>query len=406
MPLASVRTRAVKPRRDPFASVYWFPLAAFYAALVLPWSVAGQLGLVWAPAGLRTAAGHGHEMLFGFALAVVAGYVLGPQPPRKLFAVICLWLLARSASLAFPQAWPTGLLNVAFIGALAWHVVPIYLRTAKKWRNKAVAFILMGLVLVVAAFHLAIRLADSAALETRLLLEGILLLSTLMFFMGGRMIAPAIAGHLKDMSKMLKDRVQPNFEGGVLLLLAAALLCQLSTFPFGAPLTALLLLLAALGTLIRFLRWRVWLCFVRADLAALLLGYGWLVAGWLLVALALVSPRLGVTPALHAITVGALGTLTLSVMLRTRMHRALKEPDAWPWAYALSLLPSVAALARLAFGTLSGDVDWLWLAAACWSLGYLGLWLLLLWFNRIERAGGIKAPRRSAPPAVPPDPSA
>lgn len=388
MPLRSVRTRAVKSRRDPFASIYWFPLAALYAMVILPWSVAGQLGVIWAPAGLRSAAGHGHEMLFGFALAVVAGYVLGPQPHRRLFAVMGIWFVARLASLGWPDAWLTGGLNLAFAGALAWHVVPIYLRTAKKWRNKAVAFILMGLVLTVAAFQLATQLADTAQWQARLLLEGILLLSALMFFMGGRMIAPAIAGHLQDMSRMLKDRVQPRFEGGVLLLLGAALLLQLLTFPMSQTVTAVLLLLAALGTLIRFLRWRVWLCFVRADLAALLLGYAWLVAGWVWVAFGLLPTRLAITPALHAITVGALGTLTLTVMLRTRMHRALKEPNAWPWTYVLALLPTLAALARLAFGTITVDVAWLWVASVCWSAGYMGLLVLLLRFNHIEQQGG------------------
>ena len=53
--------------KPPFANLYWFPLAALYAAHILPLSVGGQLGWFSVPAGLETAWGHAHEMTFGFA---------------------------------------------------------------------------------------------------------------------------------------------------------------------------------------------------------------------------------------------------------------------------------------------------------------------------------------------------
>ena len=89
--------------RQTFASLYFFPVAAAYAALALPWSVFAHFGLVEAPPGLNGPLGHAHEMLFGFAMAAVAGYVLGPQPKRWIGLILSLWLVGRLAFLGWPS---------------------------------------------------------------------------------------------------------------------------------------------------------------------------------------------------------------------------------------------------------------------------------------------------------------
>lgn len=364
----------------PFANLIWFPLAALYSALILPWSVAGQSGWLPAPPGLLSGWGHGHEMLFGFALAVVAGYLLGPQPKRHTLLLGAVWLAARITFLGWPQSVVAGLLNAAFVGALAWEVVPVFLKTAKKWRNKSVAVIVIGLVSSVVAFHAALLDGLHFVFARNMLLEAILLLTALMFFMGGRILAPAIAGHMQSKKLRLDARVQPNIEAAVLLLIAAALCINLLPYAGKDPVLGLLLAASAVLTLIRMLRWQPWQCRERLDLLLLLVGYGWLVAGWLLIGWSLLGRAMALSVALHAITVGALGTLSVSVMLRTRMIRALKGPNVQPLVYALVIPVSVAALLRLFVTGLS--VDWaLMLAAGIWSAAFLGLFCVLLWLG-------------------------
>ena len=139
----------------------------------------------------------------------------------------------------------------------------------------------------------------------------VLLLGWLMAFMGGRLLAPAIAGHLDKQGEELHARVQPRIEGAIIVALAFAALC--------APIPALQVAAgagaAAGGALIavRLLRWRLWRCRGRVDLWCLGAGYAWLAAGLLLTGTSLLmssSPR----GALHLVTVGALGTLTLSLV--------------------------------------------------------------------------------------------
>ena len=132
----------LKKRKKP-ASQYLFPLAAAYAALLLPWSSLALLMGVPAPPGLYSVFGHAHELLIGYAMLVVAGYLLGPIESVKIRSLIAVWLLARAGFLFFPGspwAW-SGALAVAGLTA-AW-TVPRFARSAKKWRNKTTAPLLL-----------------------------------------------------------------------------------------------------------------------------------------------------------------------------------------------------------------------------------------------------------------------
>lgn len=371
-------------KKPAFANIYWFPLACAYTAVILPWSVAAQFGFIGAPVGLQTAWGHGHEMLFGFALAVIAGYIAGPQPKPQVFAMVALWCAARFSFLIAPELLLTAILNIAFVLSLVAKLAPIFLRTAKKWRNKSVGLIILGLAISVIGFYGSLQWFEGLLTTRMFLIEAILLLSALMFFMGGRIIAPALAGHFQAQGKFLTHRVQPRFEGSILILLFVLLLGNFLPFGFSQKLMAGLLFIIALLTSIRMLRWRPWHCYNRPDLLVLLLGYAWVVIGWLLLALGLLLPSVSLTLALHALTVGALGTLTLAVMARGRTHRVLKHPNARPWLAVLPLLISVSAILRLTAPWFNYPQTIL-LASAFWAVAFAGLFCWLLWLSAIER---------------------
>lgn len=383
----------VRNAKPSFANIYWFPVAAVYAALILPLSVGGQLGWWPAPPGLQYAWGHGHEMIFGFALAVIAGYISGPMKKRDTFAWMALWLAARASFWLVPTHWISAVINVLFVALLVRKLAPIFLRTAKKWRNKSVGFILIGLLVAVAAYHALQFNEDNAMPITdhahRMLLEAVLLLSTLMFYMGGRIIAPAMAGHFYRNDTYMKDRVQPRFEGSILLILLTVLVLNLNPFIFGSlvaveRINAVLLLLCALLGVIRILRWRPWWCYDRADLMLLLLGYSWIKIGWVFIALSFWDASFSITQALHAITVGALGTLTFTVMARARAHRVLRDPNAKPWFFAIPLMISIAAALRLT-ATYWDYTLAMKLAVTLWTVSFSALVVWLVWLRKVER---------------------
>lgn len=363
------------PRKSrlPFANAWFFPAAALYAALILPYSLLALLGLLPALPGLATSAGHAHEMLFGFALAVIAGYLLGPQRLRFTLTLLGCWALARLSFLLWPGSWLALASAAIFATGLAWKVLPRFLGAAKKWRNQSVAPVVAGLSLLS-----AIASGGFGAGFDRLMLEeALLLLATLMFFMGGRIIAPAVAGYAQSRGWRLDARVQPHIEGAVLILLGLALLLNLLPWPLTRQLTGAVLVAAAVLTTIRLLRWQPWRC-ARPELLTLLLGYAWLAIGLLLLGLGTLLPALPLNATLHALTVGALGSLTFAVMARTRLIYRFRDPAAQRWIQGVALLISLAALARVLPAVLSQPHPaWLLLAAGCWSLAFMALTLLL-----------------------------
>ena len=168
-----------KSSKAVWAHRIFFPAACLYATVAVPLSVFAMSGSGW-PLAL-VGQGHGFEMLFGFAMAVVAGYTLGPTELRLLAGYFVLWLVARTIQLMAPFSLAALLLSMLFGLALAWRIVPRFI-AAKKWRNRLMMPLLGGLCALPACYLVAQQLGTHTG--TRLILhETILFLALLMAFM-------------------------------------------------------------------------------------------------------------------------------------------------------------------------------------------------------------------------------
>lgn len=379
--------------RPPFANALFFPVAALYSAVAVALWALALAGFVPAPPGLTTPAGHAHELLFGYALAVVAGYLLGPQPMRITLVLLALWALARVTFLLWPGSVWAAVSATLFAAGVAIKVVPRFSHAAKKWRNRSVAPLVAALALVATAAAAAIGMS-TVVVVYGLLIEAVLLLAALLFFMGGRILAPALAGHVRRHGGFLPVVVQPALEGAVLIALAAALLLQPLPFATSQRLAGALALLAGLLTMLRLLRWRPWLARTQPDLLLLMIGYGWLALGLMLIGCGLLIGWPARAVGVHALTVGALGTLTVAVMARTRLLYRFRDANLAPAAHVAAVLMSVAALARVAPGLSGiggGFIAWQLTAALGWCLAQLLLVPVLLRTVRVTRGpGGLK----------------
>lgn len=373
------------------AFTLFFPLAALLASLAVPLSIWAVLsGSGW-PAGL-IGSGHGFELIFGFALALIAGYTLGPQPARVLYPLIGLWLAARLLRIPFPDNFVSLLLPIAFALLLAWRVVPRF-SAAKQWRNRTTAPLILTLCLLPAlaailllVWRLSPALASAIRLDyPRLMHAGVLCLLLLMCFIGGRVMAPAAAITLEKRGIELKARLQPKMEGALIVLLGLAITALLMPgLPrqYSYPVAGVLLITAGGVLAIRALRWQLWKCGARPDLLAFGIGYAWLALGSVISGVAFVSQQ-HPTAALHLITVGGLGTLSSSVMLRLYFQRASKTPPPNGWVIGITGLIAVASVTRYLCGaTPFAQPGLLSLSAASWSLAYLLLTVLMLRLNR------------------------
>lgn len=335
----------------------FYPAAALYAAAFLPVSILamGARGPLW----------HAHEMLFGFALAVVAGNQLGTLTGWRLYLLLAAWAAARIAFLAAPWSLAAGALNAGFAGLLALHAAPRLFGSAKKWRNQALPATLVALCVSAAAFHF----------RPGFLVTTTLLFALLMLFMGGRLIAPAVAGQLERQGIRLVTRVQPRLEGALIVATAAAVVSSLfSQF----LIVGISCVTAGVLAAVRLARWRIWALRGRPDLFCLAAGYAWLALGLI------AYGALGNAVALHFITVGAIGTLTFNVMALAWLLRARRDPARSPIVVWGTLLLAAAVLLRAAGEYLAAAVAW----SAAFAL------LLALFTAARESAPG--APGRAA----------
>src|SRR5699024_6872254 len=152
--------RAIRPQpvavKRIITETWFFPLAALYGALALPLFAAGWTGLITAPPGLQTSAGHAHELLFGYALAVVCGFLVNRVPGTRLGLLFVLWFAARLSFLFVPESLLAAATNIGFATVVAATAAPRFMKAAKKWRNRLTGPLVLALCACAAAFHLVL----------------------------------------------------------------------------------------------------------------------------------------------------------------------------------------------------------------------------------------------------------
>ncbi len=343
--------------------------AAAFAALAVPLWVAAWFGQITLSTALAPMLWHGHEMLFGFAVAVIIGFLLtagqawtGLATPRDaaLGGLVALWLAARVAALTAPYAIYAAL-DMALLPLVAALLTRLLLRSGNH-RNLPLALILLLLALANGAFHLA-ALGMTAINPLMALHAGLALVVMVLCVMAGRVVPAFTKAATPGM--ILPP---PKLERWTMTLTALGLAGWVFA-PTGLATAAVLGLAAALH-LRRQWAWQPWLTRSRPILWILHAGYAWIAVGLGLLALAqlgLVSESAG----LHALTVGATSGLIIGMITRTaRGHtgRSLQAGKAETSAYALvmaaALLRSLLPIFGLQSLALLG-------AAMAWSSAFI-----------------------------------
>ncbi|HLJ21609.1 MAG TPA: NnrS family protein [Stellaceae bacterium] len=358
----------------------FFIVAPLYAACALVHWIMIYLGVIEPPAMASPMLWHAHEMIYGFAAAGVAGFFLTAVPnwtgapfvrglPLALLASV--WLLGRIAMNAGPAVPPVvaAALDLAFLPILAVLVAPPLLRNGIG-RNAVLLVVLVALWggdLAMQAELTGPSLgidAESGARGARVAIDILALLITVI---GGRIVPAFTTSFLKlrgerrlPRSSSLLDRLAI---GSMVLVLVAEVVSG------GGPVTGAIALAAALIQAVRLAGWRG-LATARAPILFVLhLGYAWLVIGLALKGAAAFIDALPETAALHALTVGAVGTMMTAVMSRAALGHTGRKLVAHPVTVAAYALVSLAALLRVVAGVAPG-IAVLVIAGIAWSLAF------------------------------------
>ena len=366
--------------------------AGIWAIVAMSLWVAALAGHL-APGGSYGAhAWHAHEMLFGFASAVLAGFLLTAVPNWTgrlpvsgwpLAGLFALWIAGRAALLS-PDAIglsAAAAIDSLFLPALLF-ICAREVIAGRKWKDVKVLGGLLALSLANACFHVAVITGDHAHVAMRL---GISAYVALVMIVGGR-ILPSFTRNWLNRFGRTDFPVPYNRFDMLAILVGVAALAAWTLVP-DHPATAVAGIAAAVLHAVRLARWRGWTTWPEMLLVVLHVAYAFVPLGFAAIGLA----ALGLVQehsVMHVLTIGAVAAMMLAVMTRaSRGHTGHPLTASRPTtaAYAAIVL---SALLRPMAEMLPDFAPMLYAASG-------GLWIIAFGLFCIEYAPLLLRKRRA-----------
>ncbi|WP_036251427.1 NnrS family protein [Methylobacter sp. BBA5.1] len=292
---------------------------------------------------------HAHEMLLGYSVAVIAGFLLTavrnwtgrPTSTGDQLAGLCLlWLYGRIVPFyagLLPDAL-IALIDFSFLPALAYQVSKPILQVGQ-YRNLIFIGLLLLLTLGNGLMHAEVLglMSGSAWLGIQIVVATIIIM---ILVIAGR-VFPFFTERGLPGTLALRNPVMDALSIGM-----AALVFGLQLFNISGAVLASTAVLAAVINIARVSGWYVRRIWYVPLLWVLYIGYGWIILGFVLMAFSAYG-LVASTLALHAFTVGGIGVLTLGMMARVSLGhtgRALRVSNAMAIGFVLI---NLAALFRV-----------------------------------------------------------
>lgn len=332
----------------------FYLLAAAFAAISVPLWLMRYLG--WtehlAHVDLNW---HMHEMVFGFVIAVVIGFLYtaarnwtGLWTPTKshLAALAALWIAGRIAMLAFDPLL-AALVDILFLPLAAWPLYRVLKRSGNK-RNMIMIVLLGLLTLANLCFHGAV-LGWLPIAPMQPIYAAIMIMVILESVIAGRVIpmftANAVRG-AKPVTFARQDRI---------CMALTAMAGLVFIFNLAAPVVAAFAFAAACAQLFRLMFWQPYVTLKNPLLWILHFSYAWLPVGFALLALSAINlvPQ---SAAIHVLAIGATAGLIVGMITRTALGHTGRLLRAGKGETAMYILIQLGAVCRLVAALQSGDV--------------------------------------------------
>lgn len=351
----------------------FFFFGGIVGAALVPWWYRTYDDALTGEPGLEGISWHSHEMIFGFTVAILAGFLLTAVEnwtDRKtargglLVALVAIWAVGRLVGVGGVTATIAGFADLTFLPFLTV-VIGIPLILAGSRRNYVLLAALPVLWLCDVLHHLrASGLLPQSSLRADLVAVDVIVL--ILVIITGRIIPIFTRNGLQD------QRVQAINGLNTAALVAVALVVVVEIFAPTGPLMAVAAGIAGLLVFARAYRWGAHRTLGKPIIWILHLGHAWIGVGLLMKAAAAVWMGIPPTVATHALTAGAIGTLTLGMMARVTVGHTGRTIIASPAMVVAFVAIMVSAAFRVAG-------PWFWpqanrttlmVSAVGWSLAF------------------------------------
>lgn len=357
----------------------FFLLNGLFAIVAIALWLMALHGSTLAPAGALLPYWHGHEMVVGFGMAAIAGFVLTAvatwtnRPALQggwLALLVFSWLLGRLSMAAAAQLpyWLVASIDTVFPFLLALLVGREVVGGGSR-RNYPIVAIILVLAILNLMYHLGSMriLPGMERLAVYFQIHVLLLMVTVV---AGRIIPNFTANWMRARGKERPPQNSQLIDGiTIAATMAAGVAVTLNAI---GPVTGVLTLVAAASHAVRLAGWRGLATTSEPLLLVLHIAYLWLPVGYFLAALAAFGLVFPPTAALHALTMGGIGGMILAVSSRVALAhtgRSLRAPRLVVVAYVTL---NIAVLVRL-LSPLNADhyLRMIDLSAAAWSVTFV-----------------------------------
>ena len=377
----------------------FFLLCGAYALIMIPWWMYRFAHASVSFGNLPALYWHAHEMIYGFVMAAIAGFLLTAVPSWTAQRGSAGWPLAAAAVLWFAGRlgmsmagtvpfWLLAVSELALVPCLLALLAPSILRTRN--RNLPVLGVLTVLWIIDAVFILSVVRGDSllAAATLRLAIDFVLVLVTII---AGRIVPTFTANALRRRGETASTVTRKPVEIAVIGLMIA--IAVTDWFAPAAWPSGVLATCAAVAHAVRLSGWRSFRTRGEPILWILHVAYAWIPLGLALKAFSVLGDFAWAAKWSHAFGAGALATMILAVMTRVALGHTGRPLTASRAITAAYLLITGAALLRV-FGLALFPAHYLLtltVAGTCWTLAF-GIFIVtyapILWSPRADGKPG------------------
>jgi uncharacterized protein involved in response to NO len=327
-----------------------FLLGTLFSVLAIGWwSHFWSAPFQWTPYG-GAVWWHGHEMLFGFGIAIVTGFLLTAVRTwtgvpgirgKWLAALVLIWIAARLLIIFANQMnhWLIAAVDVAYLVlaaiAMAYPVIKV-----KQWRNLMFVPILLILASLNAASHWAV-ITNQPMLAMQSLHATIILFTLIIAILGGRVI-PVFTANGTGQQKSPPIKWLEAI--AIISILVIIVIAFIGYDKVNSTLIMVVSAAAALANSIRFLRWGIQHTWSIPLLWSLHLAFAFIPFGFVLLALHGAGWMDNTSAALHSFTVGGIGGMILAMISRVTLGhtgRPLKPHRMVSIGFVLILLSAI-----------------------------------------------------------------
>lgn len=365
---------------------FYLGAALFSSSAILLWL--GLLSGVFSlpETSINAVSWHAHEMVFGFAFAIIAGFLLTasnnwtgilPAAGLPLAMIFTTWLLAR-LFIILGNIWLAAALDITFSVLLIGALFRVFWQS-KHWKNLPI----LGLVVLMSSCNAWFYIRATSNETTNLLYPveiTLFVILQLLVVMGGRIIPNFTQNGVQGI-KVWKPSIF------IIATPTSTALAVIAWFVLPPRLAFVLCVIAAGINLVRWLGWKPWLTLKHPMVWVLQLGYLWIPIALVLMgleALGIVSRSLPI----HALAVGGMGLIIAGMITRTAMGHTGRQIVASRFEYTFFVLVAISAVLRVSASMpihlTPYHNNWLLLCSGMlWSLGFLTfLYRYTPWLSR------------------------